>query len=285
MKKIIITVFIFAMLITIVSCSNESVKYTSQLLTSMTQYDISGKELSKDTYVYDENGHLIEENTFLEDYSTKTVYLYNEKGQLIKETQTNCFDSKIEIYSFTYEYDKNNSLVTKNRFNENNQQIGQISYEYDSKNRLIKVSDTTINQTATYTYRDNNEYSVKTEIILDNNTFYSIISYELDDNGNILHQIAYAQNSDDEIEQEDYYNYNERNQITSSKTYFLGILVNKVEYEYNGSQLVKKILYDEVGIYQIEEFDYNENDDIIKQTRKSRSGVIQNYLVFEYSEK
>ncbi len=284
MKKIIMTAIIFAMLLPIVSCSNESSKHNSQFLESMTQYDINGKELSKDTYSYDEKGHLIEENTFSEGYSTKTVYLYNENGQLMKETQTNYFDGKNEMYTFTYEYDKNNNLATKNRFNENNQQIGQISYEYDNKNRLIKVSDTTINQTATYIYRDNNEYSVRTEFILDNDTFYNIIAYELDNNGNILHQIVYAQNSDDEIEQEDYYNYNVNNQITSSKTYFLGILVNKVEYEYSGSLLMKKILYDEVGIYQIEEFDYNENDNIIKQTRKSRSGVVQNYIVFDYSE-
>ena len=89
MKKIIKTIIILAILLTIVSCGNYPSNLTSetnateaqkiQMPASITQYDISGAELLKETYIYDEKGQLTEENSVSEDYSTKILYIYKFK--------------------------------------------------------------------------------------------------------------------------------------------------------------------------------------------------------------
>lgn len=287
MKKVIITIII-AVLLSLISCSNnssvqnEESDQKSQLLSSMIQYDVSGKELSKETYIYNDQGQLIEENSISEGYSTKTTYIYNKNGKLQEETQTNLFDGKKETHTFKYEYDLTDNLIEKNKINETGAQISQITYEYDNDNRLIKIFDDALKQTTSYIYNEGQKLSVKSEYNIDGKTIFNIIDYELDIYGNIIHEIAYLQNSTEAIEQEKYNNYDKTGQIINSQTYILGELVESVEYEYNNMLLIRKIFSDDFGIYLIEEFEYNEYGNIIKQIRKSRSNVTLNYIVFEY---
>lgn len=295
MKKIIKTIIILAILLTIVSCSNYPSNLISetnateaqkiQLLASITQYDISGAELLKETYIYDEKGQLIEENSVSEDYSTKILYIYNENGQITEEKQINSFDGIQEIYIFKYEYDIKGNQISKIRLSENNETLSKTSYEYDNKNRLITVTDEAMNQTTSYVYESDIKYSVKFEYNYGDNTIYNIIDYELDKNGNIIRQLSYAQNSKDIIEQEISNEYDEYGKIRSSKTYMFGELIDLVEYEYNKDLLIKKSLSDANGIYMIEEFEYNEFNNLKKSTRKSKSGVVMNYFIYEYVEK
>jgi hypothetical protein len=295
MKKIIKTIIILAILLTIVSCGNYPSNLTSetnateaqkiQMPASITQYDISGAELLKETYIYDAKGQLIEENSVFEDYSTKILYIYNENGQITEEKQINSFDGIQEIYIFKYEYDIKGNQISKIRLSANNETLSKTSYEYDNKNRLITVSDEAMNQINSYMYESDTNYSVKYEYSYGDNTIFNIIDYELDKNGNIIRQLSYAQNSKDIIEQEISNEYDEYGKIRSSKTYMFGELIDLVEYEYNKDLLIKKRLSDANGIYMIEEFEYNEFNNLKKSTRKSKSGVVMNYFIYEYVEK
>lgn len=297
MKKIIATLVILAMLLPMASCNNQPSNAASetnktsiveeqkaQILASITQYDINGAELSKETYTYDEKGQLMEESSVSEDFSTKTLYIYNENGMVTKETQINSFDGMQEIFVFKYEYDINGNQTSKIRLSENNEILGKISYEYDTKNRLIKVTDEAMNQINSYVYISDTNYSVKFEYRYGENTIFNIINYELDKDRNIIHQITFAQNSNDIIEQEISNKYDEYGKIINSKTYIYGELIDLVEYEYYDNLLIKKSMSDGNEIYQIEIFEYNEFNNLKKITRKSRSGVIMNYFIYEYIE-
>ncbi len=289
MKKLIFIVVLITFLIFVISCNgynelNGANKQVIHLKASMTQYDISGVEVLKEVYDYDFKGNLITKRYSSADFSSQTDYIYNNNGKLTEERQSDSFEGKNEVYILKYDYDSNENLIAKTRLNERGEIISKISYEYDDQNRIIELRNEDSSEITSYIYNENG-YSMILQYNYGDMTAKIKTNYELDSYGNVIYQAIYAQNSEDIIEQELFNNYNESNLLIRSRTYFFGEMVDSIDYEYSGALLIKKIMSDSAGIYQIEEFEYNGYSEIIKEIRRSKSGVIMSYIIFEYEEK
>mgnify|MGYP003290597181 CR=1 FL=1 len=290
MKRLFAIIILIVTSFSIISCksslerSTTTHKQNTRVTSSCTEYDINGNEISKMVYTYDSKGNLINENHYSKDFFIQVAYIYNNKGQLVEKEENTTLGEITKTYMSKYEYDINSNLKSQTTHNKNGDQVNKITYTYDKLNRIIEIFDEKNDQITTYIYESDNNYSVITKYKYGDQTIENKSVYTLDINQNIIYHATYASNSENTIEQETHTEYNEYNQIISSKTYLYGKLINFIEYEYQDLILLRKSMRDETGIYQIEEYEYNEFGEITIQTIKTKSNIVLNYFVFEYIE-
>ncbi len=107
----------------------------NQIVESISSYYYDGvKEPgSRETYLYDENGNLVEECLYAAgtgDLRKKIIYKYNDKNELTESVETNYFDG-VESWKSTdlYEYDENSNCIKETT--------------YDNDNKVTSVKETT----------------------------------------------------------------------------------------------------------------------------------------------
>ena len=150
---------------------------------------------SKKVYRYDSNGNLIEDNDLNKDGSlnSKKVYRYDSNGNLIEEFGRYP-DGKFS-HKLTYKYDSKGNKIEYCNFNSDGSFSQKITYKYDSNGKLIEefTINTNINTIKeTYTYDSKGNMIEKTELFSDKEGDFDgkfIYKYEYDNKNNWIREI------------------------------------------------------------------------------------------------
>lgn len=106
------------------------------------KYDIFGEPTEATVYTYDKNNNLVKIESENTGYGTsEKKYTYNSKKQIIEENKA----SWVGRYRYTFEYDNNGNVITKNGYNGDVIDISVKSKYADNG----KISEET-----TFTYKD-----------------------------------------------------------------------------------------------------------------------------------
>ena len=145
----------------------------------------SGDLYSKTKYTYDENGNLSEENLYGTSGNVwKTKYTYDEKGNKI-ETKEYGYDGDLDwIYKYTY--DENGNLLEQNKCGPKGSVESNTKYTYDEKGNLLEKNEYnfrgSLKRVWKYTYDEKGnriemkDYEIVNDIFEDP---YRIIKYEI----------------------------------------------------------------------------------------------------------
>ena len=249
------------------------------ILVLQTVFDANDNEISRCEYTYDEFGNKKSELRYLNgELTQRTDSTHDADQMLVREVYTSFNMGVAESYIYDYEYDENGNMTTR-RMMDTNGNLSILTFEYDETGKLIKTTDSNNSQTV-YSYPDEN-----TCIILsqsgDGKTF-SQTKEIYDNSGNLIRQISYQQNSYEEIDYEIANTYNEYGQQVTSEVYRKGTLNIGLYSEYDGDHLVRTTYQDFEGVYLIAEYEYDQYGNLIKKISKNSSGLIMQYLVYEY---
>ena len=146
-------------------------------------YSKDGTLISKNKYDYDEKRNIIEFNCIIDvnmDYKYKVTYKYDDKGNVIEENS--------DINNFTkntYTYDDKGNKVEEKQYNPSNSWDNKIIYKYDDKGNVIEEcwykSDESLDHKTTYKYSYDikgnwiNQKEIKNGIV--NNIIKRVIIY------------------------------------------------------------------------------------------------------------
>ena len=249
------------------------------ILVLQTVFDANDNEISRCEYTYDEFGNKKSELRYLNgELTQRTDSTHDADQMLVREVYTSFNMGVAESYIYDYEYDENGNMTTR-RMMDTNGNLSILTFEYDETGKLIKTTDSNNSQTV-YSYPDEN-----TCIILsqsgDGKTF-SQTKKIYDNSGNLIREIYYLRNSYEEIDYEIANTYNEYGQQVTSEVYRKGTLNIGLYSEYDGDHLVRTTYQDFEGVYLIAEYEYDQYGNLIKKISKNSSGLIMQYLVYEY---
>lgn len=140
---------------------------------------------------------------------TKTIFEYNEKGLLIKEISKNVNEKKPDIV--LYNYDSNDSLISENHINSEDDTIHMVQYGYFPDGRKILLQrDLIINIDLSKDFITAYENKTYDTILYTNAYLYEsnrckrLVEY--DKNKKLAQEIVYEYKND-KIFKEDYYSY------------------------------------------------------------------------------
>jgi len=219
------------------------------------RFNKSGDIEEKYENKYNESGHLIEELVYLSEneIAEHKSYEYNEKGIISKSHKHYQDDTKDTI---NYEYE-DGKLIKKQTIDFDEEEEAREEFEYvDAKLVSRKV----------FEYDD---------LVFEE-------SYVYDDAGNIVEQSKWTNDEDNSK----YYNqFNEKGNLEKTLTYNIkDQLLAKSEYFYNERGLLEKIEEDTLHGKNITTLEYDDNNNIIKQTEKNEAGDINNKAERKYNE-
>ena len=249
------------------------------ILVLQTGYDVNGNETSRMEFTYDAFGN--EKNELF--YSNgelmqRTDRTYDLDQMLVREVHTSFYTGAAESYIYDYEYDENGNMITR-RMTGTNGYLSILTYEYDETGKLIKTTDSNNSQTV-YSYPDENTCIILSQ--LGDGTMFSQTKEIYDNSGKLIRQTRYQQNSYAEIDYEIVNTYNEYGQQLASEIYMEGVLNGGDYSEYDGDRLIRITHQGSEGVYLIEEYEYDQYGNLIKKISKNSSGLIMQYLVYEY---
>ena len=245
-------------------------------------YDANGNQIFRYEFTYDELGNIkCEQYYSYNELITRTDNTYNLDQQLIQTVYTDFYSGSAQSYIYDYEYDTNGNVTVK--------QITDISgnltihtYEYDDSGKLLKVSNSNNASQTIYTYPDENTCIILTESQQGGSTTFFQTQETYDNNRNLICQTVYQQNSYENIEYELIYTYNEYKLQLTSEIYMDGTLNGGTYNEYACGCLIRATHQDANGIYLIEEYEYDQYGNLIKNVSKMPSGLTMQYVVYEY---
>jgi len=201
------------------------------------EYDSEGNLKLQTTYNYDEKGNKLEENTFGGFETKKTTYKYDDKGREVESLITlsfQGFDGSVEL-RITKEYDQKGNVVEEKNYNNRNELSNRSIFTYDERGNKVKeifinLDTNKSEEKNIYIYDKNNKKIEIQKYISDNLSEKSTIKY--DERGNILEKdiIDFITNTSFKIV---YKNDKTGNPI--EKVYYNnGILymINEIEIEY-----------------------------------------------------
>jgi len=151
--------------------------------TEQQQLSSDGKLIRKITYKYDEQGNLIEDNSFSPEGKPekKITYKYDNNGNVIED---NSFDAEGKLMKrFTYTYDGSSNKIENSRFSSQGALDSKVTYKYDDKNNIIEETVTNANGTVvitTYTYEYDRQNSWIRMVRFTDKKAVSIIEREIE---------------------------------------------------------------------------------------------------------
>ena len=92
----------------------------------------------EETFTYDEQGHMTEENYDDGHYPTTTKYEYDANGFQIKASTY--YQNQLEMYS-TYENDANGNCIRADYYEADGTLTGYMTYERDTNGTIISTSN------------------------------------------------------------------------------------------------------------------------------------------------
>ena len=157
------------------------------------EYDSDGNLKLQTTYNYDDNGNKIEENTFGGYQTQKTTYKYDDKGREVESLMTLSFqgiNGSAEL-RITKEYDQKGNIIEEKNYNNHNKLSSKGIYTYDERGNKIKeifinLDSKKPEEKNIYIYDKNNNKIEVQEYISENLSEKTIIKY--DEKGNILEE-------------------------------------------------------------------------------------------------
>ncbi len=220
---------------------------------------------------FDKNGNTTLKLTFDADSILSSKDIYNEQGKLLKEFLC---DSIGEILAAVSEYDENNNLICKTKFDwyRPSDNFGKISwknkYKYNAKNQLVEEVEYD---------RDGSEFTKKV--------------YTYDDDGNKETETRYSHGN---LQNTYSYKYNNRGlliEVTQSgPTTLLGdgprSLISLETYEYNQlGQMIEKCSRSPSSreINYRHTFEYDDRGNVLtKKTYYGSEDLLQEFYTYEY---
>ena len=206
---------------------------------------------TRDTYLYDVNGNLIEEKRFViknEENVLFKTYNYDSNNNLIEETW---FDSGggIIVRRDTYEFDSDNNMTKHMKYGSDGNLMSGLRFYYDSNNNLVRKNeydrmDELTGYYTLYSYDSKNRLIGETRELSGIWTISSIV-YRYDSNNNLIYKgtsnrngsgnrSRYEYNIDNLVIREDVYNTDDILVGTITNEYDSNLNVVKIEYRYSG---------------------------------------------------
>lgn len=175
--------------------SKNSYKYNDEdnLIEEETYY---GDELLfRDLYTYDDKGKRIEKITLDADgnLSLRQRYVYNEMGNVIEERYNNNED--VFYNKIVFGYDDKNNVVEENHYDADDLHCLSTNYKYDNNgNRIEEDFHSLLNSMFDYKneFKYDDKGNVIEEIYLNDSNSKRTIEYEFDEKGNWIKSIAYV---------------------------------------------------------------------------------------------
>ena len=157
------------------------------------EYDSEGNLKLQTTYNYDEKGNKLEENTFGGFGTQKTTYKYDDKGREVESLITLSFqgiNGSAEL-RITKEYDQKGNIIEEKNYNNHNKLSSKGIYTYDERGNKIKeifinLDSKKPEEKNIYIYDKNNNKIEVQKYISGNLSEKTIIKY--DEKGNILEE-------------------------------------------------------------------------------------------------
>lgn len=307
MKKLIIILFLYAIILSLQSCqkkdspelsekamthivsesnSEESSEppllNTPRALICLTAYDTNGTETSRTEYGYDKYGNKIYE-LFYDDGELfrSTHYTYDQNQNLVRTVDTDLYIE--QRYISEYEYDNNGNKISET-ISKGHDYLNRRIYEYDEHNRVIKISNSLNNSTVTYTYGEDNSCIKLERCEYNGEIILNQTEERYNESGSLIYQATYKQNSLIDIEYKTTNTYNTIGLLETSQTYIGDTLLTSIANEYRENLLIRTTSSDSAGVYLIVEYEYDSFGNIIKQIQKSPSGLILEYYLYNYAE-
>jgi YD repeat-containing protein len=240
---------------------------------------IREKEYMYQRSEYDEQGHLLSEETFTADGSLehKASYVYDEKGFLIEEILIEEDDEVSEHR--TMEYDSNGRLV-KEKMHYMDDFYDEISYSYDSEGNLVsKISVDSEGEAGNKVIFEYKGKNLVSEVETDSEgNVISSKHFEFDEAGNLIEEGIKSQ--DEEFEATYEYDdkghrtlarrYNAQGQLVERNTYMRdaeGRLISMKEETVHGTEMVE-LENDEKG-NQVLQLTSKESGELISRVERS----------------
>ena len=154
-------------------------------------YNSNDELKSTDTYKYDDNGYLIEQNNFINNQLMKFLYKYDDKGNRIELKGYNS-DGSLD-YKSTSKYDDKGNKIEVCSYNGYVKLTGKNTYKYDDKDFLIEqVTENNFKTKHIYKYDDKGNMIEDYNIFLDmNGGIKNIFKYDYDEMGNWVKKIEF----------------------------------------------------------------------------------------------
>ena len=257
----------------------------------LTKYDRAGNTT---VYVYDEEGHLLEERLTRscdeqgclseapDTGSTHTtLYTYDEHGNRISMVRVRT-DEEWEIWYYEeYTYDEKGNLLTETHFSKDpnaadlpvelpfRQQLA-YAYAYDEEGRVIRKERTCEDDKQVMEYRYDNAGLLLEERFTQNGGATVVTTYVYDEAGRILRSVS--------PEKEVTYTYDghgnltQKESLTASVGGYTSLSTDTYEYTYDERGNVIKRVEDLAGLKPcVYEFVYDEDGVLLEQIRTSQS--------------
>lgn len=253
------------------------------LLTRRTGYHTDGKEITRTEFVYNEFGNQVSSLTYSNDLlQQREDFTYDQNQRLIRKIFTYFLTETPESYIYEYEYDEQGNVITQ-RTTSTTGMLSIAQYEYDSQGRLKKVTQNN-GKIIEHSYPNGNSCIIIEHFSVGDLTHFQQIKETYDARGNLINRTEYKEDSYDEIRYEHIYSYDEQGNQIKYEIYLDGEQMSDTQSEYDGEQLKRILNYLSGSLRSIEEYEYDENDNLRKKTTKIGSGMTIQYSLYEYEE-
>jgi len=217
-----------------------------------------------DTYSYDDNSNLIEEN-----------HHDNEKDYLNDKT--------------IYKYDRIGKLLGKIEYSSDSDIKGKEVFRYNDAGDLIVESHYDSEDSTSINYRQISKFGTKGNII-EKITIFSTIENkyikQFDENGNLIFVTEF---DNDSLHSKISYTYDLNNRLIEesllfleSKYRYLGAYKTKYKYDTNGNLINEEWFNKDYNLYQKYIYQYDENGNLLNATAYNSKGDILSKYSYSY---
>ena len=233
-------------------------------------------------YDYDSNGNMIFDATYKSDgktESTRYTWLFDEDNRLMQTTSYYDYDDG-SVRTTDYSYDEKGSLCLEASSNG-----ARVEYTNDANGNCILEqhykADGTLNSKDEFQYDAQGRCILETKYNADG-SLNRKISYEYDSSDRVICEIR---TESDGEEDKRFYEYNEKGETKSYKSYTDGVLVLEYGNIYNADGLLSEYYYNyydgDDSDLQRSVYTYDESGRLIR-TDKYEDGESEEYYLYEY---
>lgn len=230
------------------------------------------------SYIYDEQGHLLEERFTNAHDTYLTSYTYDEHGNRIKMSRG--YSDKVEYYE-EYTYDEKGNLLTETHFSKDPNAADLLfelplrrevayAYAYDEAGRVIRKEGTYREQDTIVTeYRYDKAGLLLEERVTRNGGATVVTSYFYDEAGRILRSAS----SKKEVNYtyDGHGNLTRKESLTASVDGYTSLSTDTYEYTYDESgRVIKQVVDLAGGKPRVYEFVYDEDGMLLEQIQTSQ---------------